>query len=246
MQHLSPQDCQHWMLVHQWLAKENIPTPEVISQLDARTLKLEDLGDDHLNHIWEQNPKQAEKLNQEALEQLHHLQTLRPPWKPLVWTWNHADQELKRTGRALAKRLNLSQEEVSLFQTECNQLQAVWDQHLAVPCHRDFHGENLLIFKNVLYWIDSQDLFYGPRSYDEASLIFDPYRSGSLPGHQIDFFPDIALQRLIKCCGNYLENFSNFKFKEAFFKSRKHIEKLSCLSSHSFRMTKNLLNRIEI
>tara|TARA_B100000945_G_C20360582_1_gene586917 strand:+ start:419 stop:1366 length:948 start_codon:yes stop_codon:yes gene_type:complete len=39
--------------------------------------------------------------------------------------------------------------------------------------HRDFHVSNLLLFKNNIGVIDSQDALYGNRAYDLASLIDD-------------------------------------------------------------------------
>lgn len=46
-------------------------------------------------------------------------------------------------------------------------------------CHRDFHARNLLVLdedgRRRLAVIDHQDTRRGPRAYDVASLVFDPY-----------------------------------------------------------------------
>ena len=39
--------------------------------------------------------------------------------------------------------------------------------------HRDFHISNLMIKKNIIFVIDSQDAVYGNITYDLASLIDD-------------------------------------------------------------------------
>lgn len=46
-------------------------------------------------------------------------------------------------------------------------------QHPFTLCHRDFHGQNIHIYKNSLYLIDYQDLRLGPDTYDLASLLRD-------------------------------------------------------------------------
>lgn len=40
-------------------------------------------------------------------------------------------------------------------------------------CHRDFHGQNLHVFDELIYLIDYQDLRMGPDTYDLASLLRD-------------------------------------------------------------------------
>ena len=46
-------------------------------------------------------------------------------------------------------------------------------RHPYVLCHRDFHGQNIHIYKDKLYLIDYQDLRMGPDTYDLASLLRD-------------------------------------------------------------------------
>jgi len=45
--------------------------------------------------------------------------------------------------------------------------------HPYVLCHRDYHGQNLHVFNDMLYMIDYQDLRMGPDTYDPASLLRD-------------------------------------------------------------------------
>ncbi len=45
--------------------------------------------------------------------------------------------------------------------------------HPYTLCHRDYHGQNLHIFNDVLYVIDYQDMRMGPDTYDLASLLRD-------------------------------------------------------------------------
>ena len=45
--------------------------------------------------------------------------------------------------------------------------------HPYVLCHRDYHGENVHLVKDMLYMIDYQDLRMGPDTYDLASLLRD-------------------------------------------------------------------------
>ncbi len=46
-------------------------------------------------------------------------------------------------------------------------------RHPYVLCHRDYHGQNIHLFKDDLYVIDYQDLRMGPDTYDLASLLRD-------------------------------------------------------------------------
>lgn len=44
-----------------------------------------------------------------------------------------------------------------------------------VLCHRDYHSRNLMMAEGKIYIIDHQDARMGPRNYDLASLLRDPY-----------------------------------------------------------------------
>jgi hypothetical protein len=93
-----------------------------------------------------------------------------------------------------------------------------------VLCHRDYHARNLLVVRGegggeTLAVIDFQDTRRGPRAYDVASLVFDPYVtlppalqdelveawrpagvSASAWGREVDL---AAGQRLVKAAGTY-------------------------------------------
>jgi aminoglycoside/choline kinase family phosphotransferase len=99
------------------------------------------------------------------------------------------------------------------------------DVHAASPaglalCHRDYHARNLVVLPSGgLAVIDFQDSRRGPRAYDVASLLFDPYVE--LPGalveelqerarpeasSPIDWDREVRLaagQRLLKAAGSY-------------------------------------------
>lgn len=94
-------------------------------------------------------------------------------------------------------------------------------RHQYSLCHRDFHGQNIHIFKDTLYLIDYQDLRIGPDTYDLASLLrdrgvarilgnetelelVDTYaaRSGAPPGVRQRYF-ETLLQRSIKILGTF-------------------------------------------
>jgi len=90
-------------------------------------------------------------------------------------------------------------------------------RHRYVLCHRDFHGQNLHVFDDVLYMIDYQDMRMGPDTYDLASLLRDRGVAGILgdaerqllaeylahSGTPMRDYYETLLQRSIKILGTF-------------------------------------------
>jgi len=87
-----------------------------------------------------------------------------------------------------------------------------------VVCHRDYHRRNLLVREGRVRPIDFQDARLGPRGYDLASLLEDPYadlddgqrrhllaryRAASDTPLSDEEYALAAVQRLLKAAGTY-------------------------------------------
>jgi N-acetylmuramate 1-kinase len=66
-------------------------------------------------------------------------------------------------------------EREELLMSELREIARELSARPRVLCHRDFHSRNLMLWKERQYIIDHQDARMGPRSYDLASLLRDPY-----------------------------------------------------------------------
>lgn len=96
--------------------------------------------------------------------------------------------------------------------------------------HRDFQSENIMVYNDTIRFIDFQGARLGPREYDVASLIYDPYVQSIDPAmldRLIDYYFSISgggegrmrvlqlngAQRLMQALGAY-SNLSLHKNKE--------------------------------
>ena len=101
---------------------------------------------------------------------------------------------------------------VAVFDPLCDELARL----PRVLCHRDYHRRNLLATGAGVRVIDFQDARLGPRAYDLASLLEDPYttlpaierqrlrdRYAAQAGAEVAAYPLVACQRLVKAAGSY-------------------------------------------
>lgn len=88
-----------------------------------------------------------------------------------------------------------------------------------VLCHRDYHSRNLMVYRGRQYIIDYQDSRMGPRTYDLASLLRDPYvelsetqisdlysyylASSGQSEELAEEFELMTVQRIVKAIGTY-------------------------------------------
>jgi aminoglycoside/choline kinase family phosphotransferase len=96
------------------------------------------------------------------------------------------------------------------------------ERNIAVPCHRDLHSRNIMMFDGQHYFIDFQDARLGTIYYDVTSFVFDAYLNydpiweqqvidcyHTLSVHKWDerLFGAQAMQRLFKAAGSFASFF---------------------------------------
>jgi aminoglycoside/choline kinase family phosphotransferase len=147
--------------------------PEVLRHSDAAVLQR-DVGDRTLFDLLHQDREEGVRLYREAIDALAAFQgatagSINPPFDAAFFAG-----ELEMTREFYVDLLMGASGEGSarlgpLFQRLARNL----SRHPYTLCHRDYHGQNIHVFDNVIYVIDYQDLRQGPDSYDLASLLRD-------------------------------------------------------------------------
>jgi len=195
-----------------------VPAVEAIFA-EVGLVVLEDLGDTFLHAADGLASYEA------AIDLLVDLQRIQPPATTTAPPWN------RRFDAPFYQR------ELTLFIDAFQPLTATRDpvardqflRHTAplcealaalplVVCHRDYHRRNLLVREGRVRPIDFQDARLGPRGYDLASLLEDPYgdlddgqrrhllaryRAASDAPLSDEEYALAAVQRLLKAAGTY-------------------------------------------
>jgi len=151
----------------------NSRVPEILHHSSFAVLQ-HDLGDETLFDILQRDPIRAVPLYREAVDLLVDFQrspstarVVNPPFDQKKFL-----DELLMTAEFYVQRVR-PESDMNLLSETFTQLAEKLSTHPYVLCHRDYHGQNLHLFKDVLYMIDFQDLRMGPDTYDLASLIRD-------------------------------------------------------------------------
>ncbi len=211
----------------------------LLSDDDAGFMLLEDLGDEMLQHRLESaGPEACRALYDTAVDWIRDLcergtalytpptPTADDPLVPARLAWEmdfllrHA---LDATDELLPVDPTLSPGALGAARVLLHRL--CEDVHGGSPadlvlCHRDYHARNLVVTPGEeLAVIDFQDTRRGPRAYDLASLLWDPYVS--LPRPMVEHLQERARpegstaedwdrevrlaagQRLLKAAGSY-------------------------------------------
>lgn len=160
---------------------QGVAVPRVIGEdIEQGFMLLEDLGDQLL---WpalhdSASQEQVKNLYSQAIDQLMHIQQLRPDSLP-VYDETLLNQEMSLFTDWLCERqlaMNLSDAEREMLSAAFSLLR---EQALAQPqvvVHRDYHSRNLMIREDQsLAVIDFQDAVVGAASYDLVSLLRDCY-----------------------------------------------------------------------
>ena len=167
------ENCLPFVLIDQALVDHGVHAPDIIAQnLAAGFLLLSDLGSQcYLDQL---GPESVDALYGDALDSLHHMQTLDAQHLP-----PYDEALLKREidlfsewflGRLLGIEADFSATSQSLIESALEQPR--------VFVHRDFHSRNLMVVAdNNPGVIDFQDAVCGPVTYDLASLLRDCYIS---------------------------------------------------------------------
>ena len=168
--------------INNLLKKNKIFTPKLISERYKKNyIIIEDLGDDTgLKKFKNYNINNYVKL----FKILKKLSTIR---KRRVKTFlksdyiinNYSNNELLKEAKLFSEWYmpNIIKENISklkkLYIKIIKKLILSLKLKKKVFIHRDFHVSNIMIKKNKIYLIDSQDAVFGNEAYDLASLIDD-------------------------------------------------------------------------
>ena len=147
--------------------------PEVLQHSDAAVLQF-DVGDQTLFDLLHRDREAGVALYRAAIDALVAFQRatsgdVNPPFssdfffKELEMTRQFYVVALMGISEESSRRL------VPIFRRLTDKL----SRHPYALCHRDYHGQNILVSNGSLYIIDYQDLRSGPDAYDMASLLCD-------------------------------------------------------------------------
>lgn len=236
-QPIQSSDC--FFQTHAFLKQYRIPIPEIIDySIECSAVLLEDLGDETLSQL------PIQKHQEKALELMLSIHEL--PSKSLPAThcirshsldYSLFMKEMRLTAEWFLKnQLSCSTSEQESFVTIMSEYLQNVDSQDRVVCHRDFHTNNILCFKNNLYVIDFQDMRMGFGGYDLHSILFErealytspselfkknqrllsnyrdrsSYKTLSFEKFYDDFLTN-ALQRTLKAIGSFSNGGSVYK-----------------------------------
>lgn len=172
--------CQPFIAISRALRSHGLNAPDILQENKLEGfLLLTDLGDLQLLHAL--NPSNMERLYQNALTTLAHLQTCDTSqyWSLPIFTTEWMSQELELFREwFLEKYLNLPLSPLTLksLSNHFIRLSKEIAQQPTAFMHRDYHSANLMILSNEeIGLLDFQDAFIGPITYDLVSLLKDCY-----------------------------------------------------------------------
>lgn len=170
-----------------------VPKIEAFDRTSERTL-MEDLGCTHLHDLWSQARRSgdpdalaaARAAYEEAVDLLHRLQSpADPPFDPeRTGHPPYDDAFILRFEAGYFRRemvhghcgLKLDPRTEETLLAECGEVARIaLDGAPLVLMHRDYQSRNLMVTPRGLAVIDFQGARLGPREYDLASLLEDPY-----------------------------------------------------------------------
>jgi aminoglycoside/choline kinase family phosphotransferase len=131
-----------------------------------------DVGDQTLYDLLTRNRLQAMPFYRQAIDLLLQFQGAPGQEVNAPFTAESFQAELEMTRQFYVEQLMGAADSRSLVGW-FERLAARVAGHPYVLCHRDYHGQNLHVFNDMLYMIDYQDMRMGPDTYDLASLLRD-------------------------------------------------------------------------
>ena len=153
--------------------KPHAYVPTVTHQSAFAALQ-EDVGDRTLYDLLHENRDEGVRWYRKAITLLFYFQRaggtdINPPFTSSFFL-----NELEMTREFYVEKLmGVSTEKSLELQPLLKKLAGNIARHPYVLCHRDYHGQNIHIYKDKLYVIDFQDMRMGPDTYDVASLLRD-------------------------------------------------------------------------
>ena len=172
--------------INKILIKNNITAPKLLSENYSKNyIEIQDFGDETIFKLF--NKKKINKISiyKNIINLLNRIQSVSqkkiinfknqiykiPKYTPKIlveeaklFTEWYIDKKLKKSEQKKFK---------NLFYKIVNNLAKKINQKNDTFVHRDFHISNLMMLKNDIGIIDSQDALIGNKAYDLASLIDD-------------------------------------------------------------------------
>ena len=147
--------------------------PEVLQHSEEAVLQI-DVGDQTLFDLLHRDRQAAVQLYRAAIDALVAFQRATAGGVNPAFSSDFFFKELEMTREFYVEALmGISGEESRGLVPPFRRLTDKLSRHPYLLCHRDYHGQNILILNNALYIIDYQDLRDGPDTYDMASLLRD-------------------------------------------------------------------------
>ena len=154
-------------------ASKHAYLPKLIQHSDAAMLQ-QDVGDETVFDLLHRDREEGIRWYRKAITLLVYFQKagavdINPPF-----TGDFFFNELEMSREFYFEKLmNAPADGTLALKPLLRRLADNISRHPYVLCHRDYHGQNIHIFKDKLYLIDYQDLRMGPDTYDLASLLRD-------------------------------------------------------------------------
>tara|TARA_A100001035_G_C27776904_1_gene499523 strand:+ start:656 stop:1609 length:954 start_codon:yes stop_codon:yes gene_type:complete len=172
--------------VNKILIKNNIQAPKLISENYSKNfIEIEDFGNQTILEYLKRNKKKKYLIFKKIIKLLQKVQLIKnqrilnfkkkyyiiPKYSSKI-LFKEAQLFSKWYSPKILSRLNQLK-----FQKEYEKLVRLLLKKIKLKndvfVHRDFHISNLMLIKNEIGLIDSQDALFGNRAYDLASLIDD-------------------------------------------------------------------------
>lgn len=207
-------------------AQAGLPVPTIVAVDGELGVVLQnDLGDERLQDwLTGRTQQEVTQAYLEAIDLMIAIQeatALAAERIKLAFDYEKLHWELdffyKHFFGSLLKRALPEKTQQKLYQ-EFHEIALELSTRPRVLCHRDYHSRNLMVYQGKQYIIDHQDSRLGPRTYDLASLLRDPYVE--LSQNQVSTLYDyyvqtskneelceefelMTVQRVVKAIGTY-------------------------------------------
>jgi aminoglycoside/choline kinase family phosphotransferase len=149
---------------------QHVRIPEVTQHADVAVLQ-DDVGDRTLFAVLHDDRDEGIRLYRQAIDLLADFQHAGQCELNAPFTAEFFFNELKMAREFYVEQLMAG--DGAALEPIMTMICENVAQHPYVLCHRDFHGQNLHVLKDMIYLIDYQDLRMGPDTYDIASLLRD-------------------------------------------------------------------------
>jgi hypothetical protein len=179
-------EADSYLYLARHLRERGVPVPEVRGSLgEGRCIVVEDLGDTHLEDIAARlSGAEIEAAYRRVLELLAHMQAVGAKGldPARLYQGAHFDRVvmLERESRYFLERYVNGYLGLGLTWAELEPDFLALAEAASLPpsgffLHRDCQSRNIMVRGADFYFVDFQSGRFGPRAYDCASLLIDPY-----------------------------------------------------------------------